>query len=39
VITEGTLSGLSEKQQLRLAEVLFEGQIKAKHRVEEFDRA
>jgi hypothetical protein len=39
VIQQTDLSGMSEKAQLRLAEVLFEGAIKAKHRVEEFDRA
>lgn len=31
--------GLTEKQQDRLAQVFYEGQIKAKHRIEEFDRA
>lgn len=34
-----TLEGKTEKAQARLQEVMVEGVIKAKHRVEEFDRA
>jgi len=38
LITANDLGSLSEKQQLRLSPVMVDGVIKAKHRVEEFDR-
>lgn len=39
VITEVELGDMGEKAQTRLREVLVDGVIKAKHRVEDFDRA
>lgn len=38
VITAADLAGLTEKAQLRLSQVVADGVIRAKHRVEEFDR-